>query len=120
MKQAWEWPASYVLRVIDGDTVVARLTRDLGFHGIATFEQRLRLNRINAKAKNTPDGQRASARLEELIVGYPLFITTVAPYKYGDEWMAEIRLPEGPNVADVLVSEGLAAYWTGRGAKPNE
>ena len=44
----WSWPDSHVIRVIDGDSFVARLTRDLGFHGTTTFEVKLRLNRINA------------------------------------------------------------------------
>ena len=33
----WDWPNSTVVHVVDGDTFDARVTRDLGFGGAATF-----------------------------------------------------------------------------------
>jgi hypothetical protein len=57
----WDWPDSTVTRVIDGDSLVAEVHRDLGFNGTATFRQKLRLNRINAKPAKTPEGKAATA-----------------------------------------------------------
>jgi endonuclease YncB( thermonuclease family) len=113
----WAWPGSCVISVTDGDTIKARLTRDLGFNGIATFEQKLRLNRINAPKVSTFAGKKARARVLELVAGR-VDIETVGPYKYGDEWMAEIHLQDGRNLSDVLVGEGLAVYWDGTGPRP--
>lgn len=115
----WIWPGASVTRVVDGDTFVARLTRDLGFHGTVTFEQRLRLNRINAPAAKTPAGKAALAALERLFGSSPDFtISTVGAYKYGDEWMAEVLDVMGRNVSDEMVSAGAAVYWDGRGPRP--
>jgi endonuclease YncB( thermonuclease family) len=117
-KVPWSWPDSVVTRVIDGDSLVARVTRDLGFHGEAVFETRLRLNRINAPKLSTPHGKDAAARVAELVATALLMIETVEPYKYGDEWMAEITFPDGRNLSDQLVREGYAVYWDGTGPRP--
>ena len=114
----WSWPDSRLVRVIDGDTLVAELTRDLGFNGKATFEQRLRLNRINCPPKGTTEGKAASAFVLNACQGVPLNITTVGPYKYGDEWMAEVVTPGGRSLSDALVANGLAVYWDGTGPRP--
>jgi len=89
---AWQWPDSTILRVVDGDTFVAQVHRDLGFHGTATFEVKLRLNRINTPPAHTPDGKKAADGLTVLLGGGSVGIETVGPYKYGDEWMAEVTL----------------------------
>jgi endonuclease YncB( thermonuclease family) len=119
----WSWPDSTVTRVIDGDSLVARLTRDLGFHGTATFEVKLRLNRVNAPPVNTDAGRSARALLEQLVltsgtVPNLLLIETVKAYKYGDEWMAEITTGLSENVSDELVQQGVAVYWDGTGPRP--
>lgn len=121
----WTWPLAEVVRVIDGDSLVARLKRDLGFHGTATFEVKLRLNRINAPPLSTDAGKGAKAALEALVLpkgalALLLTIETVKAYKYGDEWMAEITLPalDKRNVSDELVNQGVAVYWDGTGPRP--
>jgi endonuclease YncB( thermonuclease family) len=118
MTTPWEWPNSTISRVIDGDSLVAEVHRDLGFNGTATFRQKLRLNRINAKPAKTAEGKAATAAVLGLVTD-PVHITTVGPYKYGDEFMAELVLPDGRNLADTLVSLGLATYWDGHGPRPD-
>ena len=119
MAETWVWPGSRVTRIVDGDSLSARVTRDLGFHGTATFDVKLRLNRINAQPLRTDLGGRARDLLAQLVQGTPtVMIETVGPYKYGDEWMAEITLPDGTNVSDALVTAGLAVYWDGKGPRP--
>ena len=113
----WSWPASTITRVIDGDSIVARLTRDIGFHGIVTFEQRLRLNRINTPPASTAEGLAATFYVRSR-AGISVDITTTKPYKYGDEWMAEVVFPDGTNLSDALVAAELAVYWDGTGPRP--
>jgi len=116
----WTWPDSHVTRVIDGDSLTAHVTRDLGFHGTATFDVRLRLNRINTPPLKTQEGHAAALFVMDLLMStaVPVFIETVSPYKFGDEWMAEITLPSGENLSDLLVSKGYAVYWNGVGPRP--
>jgi len=121
---AWSWPNSRVVKVVDGDTLDALVTRDLGFGGVATFPVRLRLNRINAPKLSTTRGRAACARVAALLLGQAVDIVTVKPYKYGGpddqrgEYMAEVTLPDGRNLSDVLVAEKLATAWDGQGARP--
>lgn len=119
MATAWDWPNSTVTRVIDGDSLVARVTRDLGFNGEASYKQKMRLNRVNAKPAHTIEGRNATETVRNLTADVALHIITVGPYKYGDEWMAEIILPDGRNLSDVLVSGGHAVYWDGSGPRPD-
>jgi endonuclease YncB( thermonuclease family) len=114
----WDWPDSTVTRIIDGDSLVAEVHRDLGFNGTATFRQKLRLNRINAKPAKTPEGKAATAAVIGMVTD-PIHITTVGPYKYGDEWMAEVTLADGRNLSDALVGLGLAVLWDGTGPRPD-
>lgn len=110
-----------VKRVIDGDSFEAELSKDIGFHGQTTFRQKLRLNRINAVPIKTVHGQEAKRYLEELLKPNMslVFIATVKPYKYGDEWMAEVTLPDGRNVSDDMVKNAMAVYWDGTGPRPD-
>ena len=116
----WTWPDSHVTRVIDGDSLTAHVTRDLGFHGTATFDVRLRLNRINTPPLKTQEGHAAALFVTDLLMStsVPVLIETVGAYKYGDEWMAEITLPSGENLSDLMVSKGYAVYWNGQGPRP--
>ena len=115
----WLWPGSTVTRVTDGDSIVSHLTRDIGFHGVVAFDQTLRLNRINTPPKGTDVGDRATAFVVAKVTPDVIVnIETVKPYKYGDEWMAEVTLPDGSNLSDALVAAGLALYWNGAGPRP--
>lgn len=119
---AWSWPNSTIPNFVDGDTVDAIVTRDLGFGGTASFPIRLRLNRINAPKLASAPGERSRLFLIDLIQTAQVQIDTYRTYKYGggttSEWMAEITLPDGHNVSDVMVAEGQAVYWDGQGPRP--
>lgn len=114
----WDWPDSKIVHIIDGDTLIAVLTRDLGFNGKAVFEQKLRLNRINCPPASTVEGKAATQFVEDTVNNAPVHITTVGPYKYRDEWMAEVVLANGKNLSDALAQASLAYYWNGRGPRP--
>ena len=120
----WSWPNTVIKRVLDGDSVDAEVARDIGFEGVVRFPVRLRLARINAPKLTSVRGKAARARVVALTDGIALDITTTKGYKYGapadrtGEYMAEIVLPDGRNLSDVLVVEGLATYWDGEGPRP--
>jgi endonuclease YncB( thermonuclease family) len=123
MATVWSWPGARITRVIDGDSFIARLGRDIGFHGEVQFEQRLRLNRINTPPIKSVAGTAAAEFFKALVrvsevASPPLLVETVKPYKYGDEWMAEVTLPDGRTVSDLMVSSGGAVYWNGTGPRP--
>lgn len=122
--ERWIWPNATITRVIDGDSLTARLTRDIGFHGVVQFDQRVRLNRINTPPEKTEVGKAAARYLAGLlrvsngVPSLPVTLESVKPYKYGDEWMAELTLPDGRNVSDEMVASGSAVYWDGTGPRP--
>lgn len=102
-----------ILRVIDGDTVVARI--DLGFH--VHIIEHLRLANIDTPEIRTRDlaekekGLEAKARLEELLSLGPVKIETEKDTgKYG-RFIATIYVKDEDRVINVnekLVEEGLA------------
>jgi endonuclease YncB( thermonuclease family) len=119
----WDWPGSTLKRVIDGDTVIATVTRDLGFGGRAAFDVRLRVSGINTPPVKTPAGKAAAQLAEQLLTGGALYIITTGPYKYGaddspGEWMAVITLPDGRDLAGALVAAGVGVSWDGTGPRP--
>lgn len=102
----WHYPRVEIVRVLDGDTVEARL--DLGFH---TFRREiLRLDGVNAPEIRGPEreaGLVAKHRLQSLIEIGPVSVTTIRDKteKYGRYlavlWRGEANLnqqlshPEG-------------------------
>lgn len=122
----WPWPQTVISRVLDGDSVDADLINDhVGFGVRTSFPMRLRLNRINAAPSGTAKGKLAKARVLALTAGQRMYVVTGKGYKYGapegktGEWMAEVQLPDGSNLSDLLVAEGLAVYWDGQGPRPD-
>jgi endonuclease YncB( thermonuclease family) len=117
----WQWPNSIITRIVDGDSFTARVTRDIGFHGWTTFDVRLRLNRVNALPIKTLEGIAAKEFFASLVNPNIaiVMIETTKPYKYGDEWMAEVTLSDGRNVSDELVKNAMAVYWDGTGPRPD-
>jgi endonuclease YncB( thermonuclease family) len=124
----WRWPMSRIHNVVDGDTFDSNLSKviDIGFSITSeiTLPARLRINRINAARSNSTKGKQAKLRVTQLTANVIVDITTVKTYKYGGpddkvgEYMAEVVLPDGSNLSDLLVSEGLAVYWDGEGPRP--
>lgn len=117
----WIFPRSVVLAVKDGDTVVCALDR--GFDDKS--RRTLRLLGIDApelRAKDPAErerAQRAKARVLELLpVGSECTVVTHRPDKYGSRYLAEVLLPDGRDLARVLLAEGLARAYDGgaRGA----
>ena len=124
------------VRVIDGDTLVLRLTHtftqevDFGFYVkdsvslTKTAEVSFRLFGINAPETHGPTqarGVSAKAALEELVTGVPLRVVSYKPDKYG-RGLADLYA-KGPNGVEVhvnrsLIAMGHALPWNGNGEKP--
>jgi micrococcal nuclease len=105
------------LRVIDGDTIEARVEVWLG-QDIIT---RVRLRGIDAPemkagcASELRQAEAARDRLSALIAGRPVVLAEVGPDKYYGRVVARIRLPEGTEAGAILKAEGLARpYDRGR------
>jgi endonuclease YncB( thermonuclease family) len=120
--EQWVYPGATLVRVVDGDTFTASVSRaqDIGFHVVVTGSstQRFRLNGCNAAPLSTDSGKGAAARLAELLGGGPFTLTSVGPYKYGDEWMGVATLADGTDVTGAMIAEQWAAAWSGAGAQP--
>lgn len=112
----WTWEQARVVRVVDGDTIIAVLRRDLGFEGTIEFQQRLRLVGINAPPAHTEEGQEATEFVKDF-TREAVTIITHKPYKYGGEWMADV-LTGSRSLATELVAKGFAQPWSGRGPRP--
>lgn len=118
--------AGTVERVIDGDTVVLNLIRDVEVNADLGFklyldklplrtQQTLRIIGINAPetrgAADAAPGKLAKAALEHVLSLGPLMVETVKPDKYGGRYLARITVqaPDGPlDVGAWLVENGHA------------
>jgi endonuclease YncB( thermonuclease family) len=130
----WHWPDSIIHNVVDGDTfdsIMVKQTKvDVGFNIVTdvttTLPMRLRLARINAARSSSKKGQDAKALVISRTANVKVHIITIKPYKYSgpdkmvSEYMAEVILPDGSNLSDLLVTLGLATYWDGNGPRPND
>jgi endonuclease YncB( thermonuclease family) len=108
--------AATIVRVIDGDSIVCDL--DLGRH-LWVRDAKHRLNGCNARALAQPGGPEARDNLAALLpVGAVVTLKSLKPYKYGDEYMADITLPDGRDLVPLLIADGWAVGWNGLGPKP--
>lgn len=126
----WSWPNSRIHNVVDGDTFDSNLSKviDIGFSikSEITLPARLRLARINTAKASSTKGKQAKLRVVQLTANVVVNITTIKTYKYGGpddkvgEYIAEVDLPDGSNLSDLLVAEGFAVYWDGAGPRPDD
>jgi micrococcal nuclease len=107
--------AATVVNVHDGDTVRADV--DLGF-GIWKRAASFRLLGLNAIELGDPGGREARDNLTALVLGRTLTLTSVKPDKYGDRYDSLLALPDGADVAALLINAGWAAPWNGTGPRP--
>jgi endonuclease YncB( thermonuclease family) len=132
----WEY-AGTVVRVVDGDTVVLRLTKtftqeiDFGFFVkdsmslTKSAEIDFRLMNINAPEKVGPNkarGEASKRALESLLAQGSIRVVSYKPDKYG-RWLADLYVtPAGApefHVNAKLIELGHAVPWDGRGERPS-
>jgi endonuclease YncB( thermonuclease family) len=121
-----------VIDVIDGDTIhvsvplcsTRRADGDLSFHiyaegGHVVVHLPIRLLGCNAAEHGTPAGDAATAHLKQLLPpGTVVTLSTLAADKYGTRWDADVTLPDGRDLVELLIREQWAAPWYGLGPKP--
>lgn len=105
-----------VLSVKDGDSIIVEI--DLGFQ--IKLKETLRLIGINTPEKTGVEkalGFIAKQKLEEVLFPPDIIITTFKDDSFG-RWLAEVYLPNGTHVNKLLVDEGYALAWDGKGECP--
>ncbi|CAA7625295.1 thermonuclease family protein [Magnetospirillum sp. UT-4] len=98
--------AAQVVRVLDGDTFEARVRIWLGLDQTI----RVRLLGIDAPELRGPCPQAAAAArdaLARLLGDGPALLTRIAHDKYGGRIDAAVSLPNGEDVATVMLGAGL-------------
>lgn len=108
--------AATIRRIIDADSLVVDL--DMGRH-LWVRDAKHRLNGCNAREHTDPGGVAARDNLATLLpVGSVVTLQSLKAYKYGDEYMADITLPDGRDLVSLLIAEHWLAPWDGTGPKP--
>lgn len=103
-----------VVRVIDGDTVEVRAAIWLG----QSLVTRVRLAGIDAPDRDCPEARaRARERARDLL-GATTTVSAIHWGKYAGRVMGRLSTWDGRDLSDVLVAEGLAKPYGGRGPRP--
>lgn len=117
-----QWRHAYVTDVYDGDTATAVV--DLGFDVQST--QHFRLLHVDTPEMRVPGmdginpaGQRAKDFTVSQILEKEVLLHETKPDKYG-RWLAEIRTPDGRDLAKELIRRKLGVPYEGgkRGEEP--
>jgi micrococcal nuclease len=107
-----------IVRVHDGDTI--QVDVDLGFH---VWHRKIwaRIAGISARELSMVGGQEAADYVEELLpVGTPVVVQSTrigadpADVMSFDRYVMSVQLPDGRDLAEVLISGGWAVAWNGR------
>ena len=108
------FPAT-VVGVHDGDTCF--VLADLGF---AVWRYvNVRLAGINAIELGQPGGKEARDHLRVLMPANSVVtLVAIGWDKYGDRVEGQLVLPDGRDIASVMVADGYAARWDGKGPRP--
>lgn len=113
--------AADLVGVVDGDTVDVRAHIWLG----QTVETRVRLDGIDTPESRggceaeTEAAALAAQRLADLLGAGPVVLTDIRYGTWAGRVVARVTAPDGTDVADALVAEGLAAVYDGRGGRPD-
>ena len=105
-----------VVKVVDGDTLKVKARIWLG----QVVETDVRIARIDAPESLRPRcereralGEEARARLAQLVAGGDVTLRDVQNDKYGGRVRAEVETVWGENVADLMLTSGLARTYGG-------
>lgn len=113
--------AAVMVNVIDGDTITCHV--DMGLRGweydVWLHNRSIRLLDCNAREKDEPGGAQAREHLAGLLPsGTVINLTLHRPDLYSGRHLARVTMPDGRDLATVLIAEGWAAPWNGRNKKP--
>ena len=104
-----------IIRVIDGDTVVAAV--DLGFRIIRTIKIRFAgIDSYELKdKKNLEKALAAKKYLEEIILNKEVMLKSLKPGKYHDRYIAFLYLDNNKkSVNDIMIEKDLVKPYTNK------
>ena len=116
MKEKCYFYRAQVIKVTDGDTIVADI--DVGF-GFKTSKTQVRLAGIDAGETRSKDeaikkkGEEAKAWLKDLVDGKEIYVESQGLDKYG-RVLAKIYTLDGVCCNEELIKMGLALHYDGR------
>lgn len=90
-----------VVRVIDGDTFLARV--DLGFRAAITIA--IRVRGLNTPEQNEEGGDAATQFVRELIDGLPVVVESYRDRRSFERWVADVYVGGRP-LADIVIEAG--------------
>lgn len=102
-----------VVRCIDGDTIDADLSVDIGFRCRPSWRWRLRLDGIDCPEMTGLTralGMAARLYTEQWLAVEPTVVETIRQDSFG-RWLAHVRRADGSSLADALVAAGHAVKW---------
>jgi endonuclease YncB( thermonuclease family) len=109
---------AWILDWVDGDTLIAKVDR--GMRDYSTWN--VRCLGYAALELSEPGGVEAREELRRRWpVGSPVVLATVKPDKYGGRNLARVTVRHGgapTDLAALLVQEGWALPWNGKGQQP--
>lgn len=116
------------IRNHDGDTISVVVDRgEFDYKGEPDHPFPIRLNGINANELSEPGGPEARDHLALIMADFAaspsLGLYTIKPYKYGEEWVADViyrdkATGELINLCEQVISCGYAMAWDGTGTAP--
>lgn len=124
----YEYKAT-ALDVVDGDTfdvlvVLRDEIVDLGFrifvHDYDTVEMRVRLYGVDTPEHTQHGWAEARDALHALVMGFDLTISTAKPHEKYGRWLAQVRTPMCPDVADSLIANGFGVPYFGGPKQPRK
>lgn len=107
-----------VIRVIDGDTIEAKVSRDVGFYLTVSWDLHLRIEGVNCpetKGQSKKAGLEAAEFTKNWLEGRSCIVETVAKVPGRatgkttfERWVAKIVDGDGESLSDALVKAGHA------------
>lgn len=130
--RTFDFPHTLIERAVDGDSLEVTASWEMPFYvGSIPLPILLRVAGVDCWDSKTPRGAAAKARTRELCEGRTLHVQTYGPYTYGvgtrarlGEWVGDVLIPAELNptslvhLSRVLLAEGLALPYDGKGRRP--
>lgn len=110
-----------IVRVTDGDTVVADVSLGFGLWMRDSKRQPMsfRLAGCNAIEKAKPGGKEARDHLAALLPpGKRVLLQSIQSDKYGGRYDARLTVEGIGDLVDYLIAQGWVAAWDGTGPQP--
>lgn len=103
-----------VLRVLDGDTVEVRAAIWLD----QSLVTKVRLAGVDAPDRDCPAERERTAERVRGLLGPNTVLSSIQWGKYAGRVLARMATRDGADLSDVLVREGLAKTYGGKGPRP--